>query len=70
MQLRWRSTYDVHDCPSCGGEHPQRQVWMEREIVFVVCPRTWRRIRVRMRRAPRAPLSGRDQRLQPLPESA
>ena len=32
MQLSWRSTYDVHDCPSCGGEHRERRVWVEERI--------------------------------------
>ncbi len=49
MRLSWRSTYDVHDCPSCGGEHPERRVWVEERRPFVVCPRTWRRVRIRMR---------------------
>ncbi len=49
MPLSWRTTYDVHDCPDCGGEHPGRRVWNERGNVFVLCPRTARRIRIRMR---------------------
>ncbi len=70
MLLSWQSTYDVHDCPSCGAEHRQRRVWTERGIVFVICPRTWRRIRVKMRRAVRTPLSPGDGQAEPLRESA
>ncbi len=55
MRLDWHSTYDVHDCPDCGGEHPRRRVWDERGTLFVLCPRTTRRIRIRMRRPTRAP---------------
>ncbi len=48
MQLQWRRTYDVHECPDCGGDHPRQRVWTERRTAFVLCPRTLRRIRIRM----------------------
>lgn len=52
MPLQWRRTYDVHECPDCGGDHPRQRVWTERHTAFVLCPRTLRRIRIAMQTAP------------------
>ncbi len=61
MPLQWRGTYDVHECPSCGADHPRQRVWTERRTVFVLCPRTLCRIRIRMATAVSGDASGREQ---------